>query len=104
LFEDSLGQAILDVIQPKAFASLYREIVGLEERIQKKTTKGLRYAAVYGLSHVAFSLKLRGRRAARVFREETFVLDRVDELPREDISLVAFRSRSFKEFEGGRVN
>jgi len=56
ILSHKLKYNILDVIQPKAFAPLNEEIQDLEERIQNKTTNGLRYAAVYALSHVAFSL------------------------------------------------
>jgi hypothetical protein len=53
---DKLKYDILEVIQPEEFAPLNEEIQDLEERIQNKTTQGLRYAVVYSLSHVAFSL------------------------------------------------
>jgi hypothetical protein len=67
---DKLKYDILEVMQPKAFAPLNKEIEDLEERIQNKTTNGLRYAAVYGLSHVAFSLTVEVAGKLREFFEK----------------------------------
>ena len=55
LLSDKLKYDILDVIQPNAFIPMNGEIEDLKERIESRTTGGLRYAAVYALSHVASS-------------------------------------------------
>jgi hypothetical protein len=53
ILSNKLKYNILDVIQQNEFAPLNDEIENLEERIQSRTTGGLRYATLYALSHVA---------------------------------------------------
>ena len=67
LLSNKLKYDILDIVQPKAFVPMNDEIANLEERIQSRTTSGLRYAAVYALSHVASSLTKEVTEKLRLF-------------------------------------
>jgi hypothetical protein len=57
LLSDKLKYDILDVVQPKAFPPMNKEIEGLEQQIQTTVPSGLVYAAAYALSHVAVRLQ-----------------------------------------------
>jgi hypothetical protein len=56
LLSKSLRYDMLDVVQPKAYPPMNKDIEDLEQRIQTTVTTGLRYAAAHVLSHVAICL------------------------------------------------
>jgi hypothetical protein len=57
LLSNKLKYDILDVVQPKTFPPMNKEIEDLEQRIQTTVGSGLRYAAVHALSHVVSCLQ-----------------------------------------------
>jgi len=57
LLTDQLKYDICEVTRPSEFAPLNGEIENLRQLVQTKTSAGLRYAAVHGLSHVSESLQ-----------------------------------------------
>jgi hypothetical protein len=56
LLSSKLRYDICGLIEPGAFAPDNENVKDLQRRLDEKTTAGLRYAAVHGLSHVASSL------------------------------------------------
>jgi hypothetical protein len=57
LLTDQLKYDICKVTRPSEFAPLNNEIENLPQLVQAKTSPGLRYAAVHGLSHVSECLQ-----------------------------------------------